>query len=103
MATDGTPRLWFEVDSDRDPIAGHMWNATTAAQASATLIIRGALDTVISHTTVTQLYDDLPTDDKALVTVPCASHFMVWEIPRHVLHELSADWLTEPPDGPRTS
>lgn len=24
MAADGTPRLWFEVDSDRDPIAGHM-------------------------------------------------------------------------------
>ncbi|CAA9499330.1 MAG: hypothetical protein AVDCRST_MAG53-1842 [uncultured Solirubrobacteraceae bacterium] len=77
------------------------WNATTAAQVTAaTLIVRGALDTVISHTTLTQLHDDLGTAEKALVTVPCASHFMIWETRRHVLHELSANWLTEPPDGP---
>ena len=24
MPTAGTPRLWFEVDADRDPIAGQM-------------------------------------------------------------------------------
>ena len=77
------------------------WNATTAAQVTAaTLIIRGALDTTISPTTVTQLYDDLATNDKELLTVPCASHFMSWESQRDVLHELSADWLTDRPGVP---
>lgn len=80
------------------------WNAATAGQVTAaTLIIRGALDTTISDTTVTQLRDDLATDDKALVTVPCASHFMIWETQRHVLHELSADWLTDQPGVPSKS
>ncbi len=72
------------------------WNASTAGQVKApTLIIRGELDTVISETTVTELYEDLGTDDKALVTVQCASHFMIWEAPRDVLHRLSAAWLTD--------
>ena len=77
------------------------WNATTAGQVTAaTLIIRGDLDTTISPTTVTQLYDDLATSDKQLVTVPCASHFMIWESQRDVLHALSADWLTARPGVP---
>ena len=63
-------------------------------------VIRGALDTTISQTTVTRLYDDLQTDGEALIMVPCASHFMVWETQRNVLHEVSADWLTDRPGVP---
>ncbi|MDQ3897085.1 MAG: alpha/beta hydrolase [Actinomycetota bacterium] len=71
------------------------WNATTAGQVVApTLIIRGALDTTISATNLTDLHDDLGTTDKALITVPCASHFVVWESQRHVVHALSGAWLT---------
>jgi len=70
------------------------WNATTAGQVVApTLIVRGALDTTILATNVQHLYEDLGTSDKALVTVPCASHFMLWESQRHELHRLSAGWL----------
>ena len=71
------------------------WNATTAGQVVApTLILRGALDTNISATNLTNLKADLGSAEKAFVTVPCASHFMMWESERHVLHELSAAWLT---------
>lgn len=71
------------------------WNPTTAALVVApTLILRGALDTTISPTNLTHLEADLGASDKAFVTVPCASHFMMWESQRHVLHELSAAWLT---------
>lgn len=71
------------------------WNAATAARVQApTLIVRGALDTVISPTIVTQLHDDLGTSAKALVTLPCGSHFLIWESQRQALHRLSAAWLT---------
>lgn len=71
------------------------WNPTTAGQVVApTLIVRGALDTTISATNLTHLHADLGTTEKALVTVPCASHFMMWESQRHALHALSAAWLT---------
>lgn len=70
------------------------WNQTTAQRVHApTLIIRGALDNVISATNVEHLYEDLGTDTKELVTVPCASHFSIWETQRHTLHQQSAAWL----------
>ncbi|MDQ3647528.1 MAG: lysophospholipase [Actinomycetota bacterium] len=72
------------------------WNTTTSGQVRApTLILRGALDTIIPDATVTQLYEDLGTNDKALDTVACASHFMMWENQRHTLHRLSHAWLTD--------
>jgi pimeloyl-ACP methyl ester carboxylesterase len=72
------------------------WNPITAGQVVApTLILRGALDTTISETNLVHLHADLASTDKALVTLPCASHFMMWESQRHVLHALSAAWLTD--------
>ena len=74
------------------------WNATTAGQVMApTLIVRGALDTTISPVNVGHLHDDLGTTQKALVTVPCASHFMMWEAQHNFLHRLSVAWLTGNP------
>lgn len=74
------------------------WNATTAGQVTApTLIVRGALDTTISPVNVGHLHDDLGTTQKALVTVSCASHFMMWEAQHNFLHRLSAAWLTGNP------
>ncbi len=73
------------------------WNQTTAGLVSApTLLIRGALDTTISPVNVGHLLEDLGTSDKMLVTVPCASHFVIWEQQRHLIHKLSADWLAGP-------
>lgn len=70
------------------------WNKTTAGQVgAATLIIRGALDTTILASNLVHLHEDLGSVDKALVTVPCASHFMMWESQRHEMHRLSAAWL----------
>ena len=71
------------------------WNPAAAAQVTApTLIIRGAHDQTISATNLTHLHADLGATEKEFVTIPCASHFMMWESQRHVLHELSASWLT---------
>ena len=72
------------------------WNAAAAAAVAApTLVVRGQLDTTIAPLTVTELHEDLGTSEKALVTVPCASHFMMWESGRHVLHDLSTRWLLD--------
>ena len=72
------------------------WNPTTAGKVTApTLIIRGELDTGISATNLGHLLADLGTADKALVTVPCASHFIMWESQHQLLHRMSAAWLTD--------
>ena len=71
------------------------WNQVTAGQVVApTLIIRGELDTNISPTNLVHLHTDLGSSVKELVTLPCASHFLIWESQRHALHALSAAWLT---------
>lgn len=60
-----------------------------------TLIIYGTHDTRVPRTH-SQLYDDLDgiTDDrKLLVEVDCASHYMIWERQRKVLHHVSKEWL----------
>lgn len=81
------------------------WNATAAGKITApTLTVRGELDTAISATSVAHLHEDLGTATKALVTVPCASHFMIWESQRHELHRLSSAWLANgalPPESQR--
>ena len=70
------------------------WNQSSAGRVVApTLIIRGALDTTISPVNLGHLLDDLGTPDKALVTLPCASHFVIWERQHDALHRLSAAWL----------
>ena len=72
------------------------WNPTTAAKVTApTLIIRGDLDTNISATNLNHLLADLGAANKALVNVPCASHFVMWESQRQLLHRMSAAWLTD--------
>lgn len=70
------------------------FNATAAKKITApTLIVRGELDTPSSATRANELFEDLGSANKALRTIPCASHFMIWESQRHELHRLSSTWL----------
>jgi len=41
-----------------------------------------------------ELYEDLGTDNKVFVSIPCGSHFLVWERNHSALHEASRQWLT---------
>jgi pimeloyl-ACP methyl ester carboxylesterase len=68
------------------------WNATTApALTVPMLIIVGQNDTLLSQGR--DLYQDLGSEDKVLVEVPCASHFLVWETQHKILHKASREWL----------
>lgn len=72
------------------------WNTATAGRISVpTLIVAGEFDRRVPAT-FGQLYDELtgiPDDNKLLLTVQCAGHFMVWEGQRKVLHHVSKQWI----------
>ena len=68
------------------------WNATTAPTLKVPmLIIVGQNDTLLSQGR--DLYQDLGSEDKVLLEVPCASHFLVWETNHKILHTASREWL----------
>ena len=68
------------------------WNQTTAPTLKIPmLIIVGRNDTLLSQGR--DLYRDLGSEDKVLVEVPCASHFLVWETGHKILHTASKHWL----------
>lgn len=70
------------------------WNPEFAARVEApTLIIRGDLDTLAPAAGAQSLFEDLGSESKVSITVPCASHFLVWENQHMVLLEASRDWL----------
>jgi len=75
--------------------AVRVWNADVAARITApTLIIRGEFDAGgggLQH--LSELYRLIDTDNKLRFTVQCAGHTIQWERQRHVLHQISKEWL----------
>jgi len=69
------------------------WTPEMAASVKApVLIVTGELD---KPEVRLKAYDQLGSKNKAYVRVDSASHFMIWEKQRHVLHAVSMEWLAE--------
>jgi pimeloyl-ACP methyl ester carboxylesterase len=69
------------------------WNATNAATIKApTLVMVGEYDRLYDSNV--ELFGALGADDKVFLGIDCASHFMAWEMQRHVLHHASTEWLS---------
>jgi pimeloyl-ACP methyl ester carboxylesterase len=72
-----------------------VWNAAVAVQITApTLIIRGEFDAGgggLQH--MAELYQLIGNDNKLRFTVACAGHTMQWERQRHILFQISKEWL----------
>jgi len=68
------------------------WNAANAATITTpTLVMVGEHDRLYDSNV--ELFDALGADDKVFLGIDCASHFMAWEMQRHVLHHASTEWL----------
>lgn len=68
------------------------WNAEEARRVEVpTLVMLGEFDAL--NASNKQLYEDLGADDKVFVSIPCGSHFLVWERNHSALHEASRQWL----------
>ena len=71
---------------------GFGWTREMAAKVvTPTLIVVGEFDRLNERRTV---FEQISSKEKVFVDVACASHFMVWEKQRRVLHEASVAWLT---------
>ncbi len=57
-----------------------------------TLIVVGEYDRLKERRTV---FEQISSKEKVFIDVACASHFMVWEKQRRVLHESSVAWLKD--------
>jgi pimeloyl-ACP methyl ester carboxylesterase len=69
------------------------WNAEEAKKIRIpTLVMLGEFDGL--NPSNKELYQDLGSDDKVFVSIPCGSHFLVWEHNHSALHEASRQWLT---------
>ncbi len=72
---------------------GFGWTQEMAAKVvTPTLIVVGEYDRLKERRTV---YEQISSKDKVFINVACASHFMVWEKQRRVLHETSVAWLKD--------
>ncbi len=63
----------------------------TSKVVTPTLIVVGEYDRLKERRVV---YDQISSKEKVFINVACASHFMVWEKQRHVLHATSLEWFT---------
>jgi pimeloyl-ACP methyl ester carboxylesterase len=78
----------------RFPNVAYRWTATQAAQIqSPSLLVVGGFDGAMTLTR--NLYRQLGTQNKVLIEVACASHFLVWENQHAVLLEGSEAWFRE--------
>ena len=69
------------------------WNAANAAAIKTpTLVMVGEYDRL--HDSNVELFSALGADEKVFLGIDCASHFMAWEMQRHVLHHASTEWLS---------
>jgi pimeloyl-ACP methyl ester carboxylesterase len=99
-------RIW-ELSKELDPLGmtwgpGVMraptrtywgWNAEEAKKIRVpTLVMLGEFDEL--NASNKQLYEDLGAESKVFVSIPCGSHFLVWEKNHGALHEASRQWLT---------
>ena len=55
-----------------------------------TVVVVGEFDRMAERKSV---FDQLSSKKKVFVGVQCASHFMLWEKQRHILHETSLEWF----------
>ena len=71
------------------------WNSATARRLRVpVLIIAGEFDTGRGGIqNFSQLYEDIPHDQKLWFKVQCAGHNLPWERQRKVLHHISRQWL----------
>lgn len=68
------------------------WNAEEAKRIKVpTLVMLGEFDEL--NASNKELYEDLGTENKVFVSIPCGSHFLVWEKNHSALHEASRQWL----------
>lgn len=68
------------------------WNTTAAAQIQTpSLLAVGLFDGALTGTR--NLYANLGTQNKLLIEITCASHFVVWEYQHKVLLEGSKNWF----------
>lgn len=71
---------------------GFGWTKEMAAKVvTPTLIVVGEYDRLKERRTV---FEQISSKEKVFIDVACASHFMLWEKQRRVLHETSVEWLT---------
>jgi pimeloyl-ACP methyl ester carboxylesterase len=69
------------------------WNAANAGNlVIPTLVMVGEFDRLYDSNV--ELFGYLGATDKAFLGIECASHFMAWEMQRHVLHGASSEWLS---------
>ena len=102
----GMPDRIWELSKEHDPLGmtwgpGVMraptrtywgWNTEEAKLVKVpTLIMLGEFDEL--NASNKQLYEDLGSDNKVFVSIPCGSHFLVWEKNHSALHEASRQWL----------
>jgi pimeloyl-ACP methyl ester carboxylesterase len=100
-------RIW-ELSKQHDPVGmtwgpGVMraptrtywgWNAEEAKRVTVpTLVMLGEFDEL--NASNRELYQDLGAERKVFVSIPCGSHFLVWEHNHSALHEASRQWLTD--------
>jgi pimeloyl-ACP methyl ester carboxylesterase len=70
---------------------GFGWTKELAAKVvTPTLIVVGEYDRLDERRVV---FDQISSKEKVFINVLCASHFMLWEKQRHVLHKTSLEWL----------
>lgn len=68
------------------------WNAEEAKRVTVpTLVMLGEFDEL--NPSNRELYQDLGAERKVFVSIPCGSHFLVWEHNHSALHEASRQWL----------
>jgi pimeloyl-ACP methyl ester carboxylesterase len=68
------------------------WNTEEAKRIKIpTLVMLGEFDEL--NPSNKELYEDLGTDNKVFISIPCGSHFLVWEKNHSALHEASRQWL----------
>jgi pimeloyl-ACP methyl ester carboxylesterase len=69
------------------------WNAANAATITTpTLVMVGDHDRLYESNV--DLFGALGAENKVFLGIHCASHFMAWEMQRHVLHRASSEWLS---------
>jgi pimeloyl-ACP methyl ester carboxylesterase len=87
-------------DFRRVPAApSYRWNKAVASKVQApTLIVEGDLDQMTPATVpavIHTAYMDLGTPHKVYLSMPCTSHFALWETRHRTLFDVSLQWLRD--------
>jgi pimeloyl-ACP methyl ester carboxylesterase len=102
----GMPEYIWKLNIDHDPVGATWgtgglraptrtywgWNAASARKITVpTLVMVGEQDDLLASNR--DLYEDLGSQAKVLLGIGCATHFVVWERQRRILHRASLEWL----------